>query len=188
MRTRAQAAAEKTSREKASNGQKEVLARGNVRIGTWNIVSARNTRLEGAVRGMKESNVDICFLTETKLTDDKFAKERESCRYSAVATTAVSAGQGGVALVHREGRTWHLEGVRVYGPNVIKAVLVEGKKETTLIGAYIPPSESNGSTVGWIKKACEGDDRPKILLGDLNARLNNPRSCLLYTSPSPRDS
>ena len=55
MRTRAQAAAEKTSREKVGNGQKEVLAMRNVRIGTWNIVSARNTRLEAAVRGMKES-------------------------------------------------------------------------------------------------------------------------------------
>ena len=173
MRTRAQAAAEETSSQKVSNGQNGVLAMSKARIATWNIVSARNTRLEKAIRGMKASNVDICFLTETKLTDDKFARERDG--YVVTATTAASTAQGGVALVHRESRAWHLEGVRIFGPNVIRAVLVEGSRKTTMIGAYIPPNETDGATVGWIEKACEGDERPKILLGDLNVRLNSPR-------------
>ena len=37
-------------------------------IGSWNILSGRNTCLETVLRALSKVGVDICFLTETKLT------------------------------------------------------------------------------------------------------------------------
>ena len=91
-----------------------------------------------------------------------------------VATKAEKATQGGVALVHWTSERWHLEGTKRYGPNVIRTVLVEGDRQTVLVGVYIPPSEgedSVGKTVQWVEAACKEDPRPKIILGDLNASL-----------------
>ena len=38
-------------------------------VGTWNIESGRNTRLETTLRVLSIVKVDLCFLTETKLTN-----------------------------------------------------------------------------------------------------------------------
>ena len=57
-------------------------------------------------------------------------------------------------------------------------MLKSGRKSWTLIGAYIPPSETDGSSIDCIKQAREtaSKTRPVILLGDLNVDLNNIRS------------
>jgi hypothetical protein len=84
-----------------------------------------------------------------------------------------------VALVYRQGsKDWHLEGTKSWGPNVIRTVLVEGDRQTVLIGAYIPPEEDDGTTLQWIRRAYNDkmDTRPTILMGDLNANLNEPAS------------
>ena len=39
-------------------------------IRTWNIQNSRNTRLETALQELSIVGVDVCFLQETKLTDD----------------------------------------------------------------------------------------------------------------------
>ena len=60
----------------------------------------------------------------------------------------------------------------------MRAVLVEGERQTVLLGVYIPPSEdeTDGETVGWIEKAYNDDPRPKILVGDLNVDLEEPKN------------
>jgi hypothetical protein len=53
-----------------------------------------------ALRALGVMNVDVCLLTEAKLTDGVYT--RSSNGYSVVATSAVSHRQGGVALCIRE--------------------------------------------------------------------------------------
>jgi hypothetical protein len=56
---------------------------------------------------------------------------------------------------------------------MIRATLISGSKSWTLIGAYIPPSETDGSTLEFISiaKRTAPSTRPLILLGDLNVNL-----------------
>ena len=48
-------------------------------IGTWNIQSGRSTRLETALRALSIMGVDICFLTETKLTASIYTRFSSGC-------------------------------------------------------------------------------------------------------------
>jgi len=41
----------------------------SIEIGTWNIQSGRNGRLETALRALKMMGLDLALLTEVKLTD-----------------------------------------------------------------------------------------------------------------------
>ena len=61
-----------------------------------------------------------------------------------------------------------MDGTKAFGPNVIRAVLVSGRKRWNVIGAYIPPGEEDGSTLACIEQArrTAPDHRPTILLGD----------------------
>ena len=43
-------------------------------IGTWNIQSGRRTRLEIALQALSIVEVDLCFLTETKLTNGIYTR------------------------------------------------------------------------------------------------------------------
>ena len=151
--------------------------RSSLVLGTLNIYSGTNSRLQMAMRCMEKMSVDIGILTETKITNDMYAKESEG--YEIVCTKARSAHQGGVALFYRK-YSWKfsVEGTKTFGPNVIRAVLVSGRKRWNVIGAYIPPSETDGSTLQYIEEArrTAPDHRPTILLGDFNAVLDNPRS------------
>jgi hypothetical protein len=90
------------------------------------------------------------------------------------APPAASANQGGVALFYRSntGGNWSLEGIRAYGPNVVRATLVSGEERWLIVGAYIPPSETNGETIGFISTAANSSDHILILLGDLNVDLD----------------
>jgi len=120
---------------------------------------------------MKDMNMDFGILTETKLTTDFYAREADG--YTVTATTADSIHQGGVALFHRESEFFVMEGTKAFGPNVIRATLVAGDKKWTVIGAYIPSSETDGSTLALLAKAWRTapTSHEVILLGDLNVDL-----------------
>ena len=145
-----------------------------LRICTLNIVHAGNFRLNAAIHCMEEMNVDVGFLTETKLTSDKHTKSQDGY---VVTATKVAGRTGGVALVHRRAEGWGLESTRIFGENVIKTTLVCGRQRKILIGAYIPPSEEDGTTLGCIQQARDSVRNPNcpiILLGDFNVDLDNP--------------
>jgi hypothetical protein len=65
------------------------------------------------------------------------------------------------------------KGIRAYGPNVVRVVLVSGEQRWLIMGAYIPPSETNASTLDYISEAAESYGHPLILLGDLNFDFDN---------------
>ena len=96
-----------------------------------------------------------------------------------MATKARSAHQGGVALFYRK-YSWKfsVEATKAFGPNVIRAVLVSGRKRWNVIGAYIPPGEEDGSTLAYIEQAqrTAPANRKTIFLGDFDADLDSPRS------------
>jgi hypothetical protein len=80
--------------------------------------------------------------------------------------------QGGVLLFYKTSKHWHVEGTKKYGPNVIRTELVSGSKRSIIIGAYIPPSETDWTTLGWLQKATTvATTHPLILLRDLNVNF-----------------
>ena len=143
-------------------------------IATWNITSGRGARLNGALRALwKMGTVDLCFLTEAKITDGVYT--RHAFSYDVVATHAMSAQRGGVALAYRSSPYWQVESTQCHGPNVISCVLVSGRQRTPLIGVYIPPSDE--TTIEHLERALhrfQGGQAP-IILGDLNTELRAPR-------------
>ena len=85
---------------------------GKIKLATYNIRDGRNVRLEGALRAMKQMNVDLGILTETKFTDG--VHTRFSSGYNVVATRARLRNQGGVALFFKNLEHWHVESVQQF--------------------------------------------------------------------------
>ena len=142
-----------------------------LRIATLNIIDGRKNRLNAALRCMRQMNIDLGILTETKFNTDRYTKAAEG--YKVVGTKAED-GKGGVALIYRDSKGWGLESTQTFGPNVIRTTLVSGGKRWYIIGAYIPPSEVDGKTLDYITQAKEtvsNRNWPTILLGDLNVDL-----------------
>ena len=145
-----------------------------LRLATLNIIDGRRNRLEAALCCMKMSNIDIGLLTETKLPESRHTTYHMGYR---VESTKGGMKTGGVALVYRDSKGWVLESTRCYGPNVIRSVLVSGNRRWNVIGAYIPPSEVDGVTLGWLAQAKEATSNsrwPTIMLGDFNMDVDNP--------------
>ena len=126
-----------------------------------------------ALRSMEQMNVDLGIFTETKLTGGIYP--RHGCGYNVTATEATSPHSGGIALFYRDSDYWQVESIEKHGPNVISFVLVTGRKRIPVVGAYVPPSDTD--TLGFIEQALDrfpGRGKP-LLMGDLNANLLYPR-------------
>jgi exonuclease III len=118
-------------------------------------------------------NMDTVLLKETKLTNDQHTKK--AFGYDVVATKARSKAQSGVALIYRESEYWIIESVRRFGSDVISFQLATGHKGYSCVGGYIPPKDK--SIIESVGKAFDSLPKgPRILLGDLNVNLNNPRN------------
>jgi hypothetical protein len=88
---------------------------------------------------------------------------------------AASKFQGGIALVYRQSAFWKVESIKQFGFNVISFQLVTGCNRISCVGGYIPPTDV--STIKFVNEAYNIPPRgPKLVLGDLNADLNNPRN------------
>ena len=122
-----------------------------ITVATINIRDGKNARLNAACRCLSQMNVGIGVLTETKFMNKKYTKRCEG--YTIKATKAESRHCGGVALIYKKQKTWTLESVKCFGPNVIRATITMGQKRYSLIGAYIPSSETTGQTLDFINKA-----------------------------------
>jgi len=144
-----------------------------ITITTYNVVSARGTRLLQALRAMDDLNTDIAVLTETKLCRGRHA--RKGFGYTVMATDAPSPSKGGIALAWRTtARHWSLEGVRPLSPNSITATLVSGAQRWLLLGTYLTPNAPPDTELDIL----EAEHRryptlPVILMGDLNADIDN---------------
>jgi hypothetical protein len=145
----------------------------SIRIGTYNIMNGRAGNMEGTLWAMNKMNMDIVLLTETKLTNDQYTKR--AFGYDVVATKARSKAHGGVALIYRESEYWIVESVKHFGSDVISFQLATGQKRYSCVGGYIPPKDE--PIIESIGKAFDSLPKgPRILLGDLNVNLNNPRN------------
>ena len=142
-------------------------------IGTFNIMDARGSRLQLACRQLLQHHLDIALLTETKLNGMHTSKWDG---YEIQATRCANQHQGGAAIAAKTSRFWHLEEAKRYGPNAIKTTLVHDKWRTKIIGACIPPSETDLSTTHHIDQALKNESLDRcILLGDLNVNLMKPK-------------
>jgi hypothetical protein len=115
-----------------------------IHLATFNIVSGSTFRLKAALRALSDINIDIALLTETKITTDAYPHHYAD--YTIHATTAVSRHQGGVALCWRTNSSFLVEGISLFGPNVLSFHLVSGRRRWLIIGGYIPPSETDATT------------------------------------------
>ena len=74
----------------------------------------------------------------------------------------------------RNGGAWHLESTKHFGDNVIASTLVMGQERMTIVGVYIPPSETDSRTLHQLEKALKKRrSDTTIILGDLNVELDN---------------
>ena len=143
-----------------------------LKISTLNIQHAGNAKLEAATRCLEQMNMDISVLTETKLPIHNTFK---SSGFDITHTGSRSNSIGGVALCVRPSSWFHVEGTKLHGHNVISTQLVSGRKRWLLIGAYIPPSETDHATIQHIYSAAADAEKyniPTILIGDLNLDLD----------------
>ncbi len=151
----------------------------HITLATYNVVSARKTRLLLALRTMADINTDIAVLTETKLTSGRHAKMGHG--YSVFASSATSPSQGGVALIWRKEMThwtlegmrilsakhWTLEGMRVLLANSISATLISGDQRWLLLSTYILPNVEPDAELNVLEMEASRHPRlPVILLGD----------------------
>ena len=135
-------------------------------------MSGRSNRLEMVCKKLKRYEIDLCILTETKLSGFHTV---ESHDFRIFATKVKNKNKGGVAMLYQRRENFHIESPKCYGENIIKATLIHGGKRTVIIGIYIPPSEVNWETMMNLDKALKNEDSRKcIILGDLNVNLRSP--------------
>jgi len=148
----------------------------HITLTTYNVISARGTRLLEALRAMQELNTDIAVLTEAKVTHNKHA--RQSHGYNVFASLAPSSQQGGVVLAWRsDPKHWILEGMRAISPNSVSATLVSGEKRWLLLGTYLSPNEPPDMELTALEAEYQRNAKlPVILLGDLNVDIDNQNS------------
>ena len=97
-----------------------------IRFGTYNIRNGHNIRLEAALRGMSQANMDLGIPQETKLTDGIYT--HRSASYSVVMTDAPSQHRGGVEIFYHSEPHFAVEAVEKFGPNVIGFQLATGAR------------------------------------------------------------
>jgi len=145
----------------------------HITITTYNVVSARGTKLLEALRAMRDLNTDIAILTEAKLTGGRHARMGHG--YNVFSTDATSPSKGGIALVWRAGpQPWTLEGMRAISANTISATLVTGSQRWLLLGTYLTPNEPPDEELDRIETEFRRHPRlPVIIMGDLNTDIDD---------------
>ena len=145
-----------------------------LRIASYNILTGRRWRLESALRAMDQMGVDFGFFLEAKLTEG--IHTRYSSEYHVLATSAPSPHQGGIAMFYKDSPRWHVESVRYHGPNVMSCMLVTASRRFGVVGAYLPPADTD--TLDYLTAAldCFPRDCIPVVLGDLNVDLDDLRT------------
>ena len=141
-----------------------------LRMITYNVIHAGGNNLNMVLRQMHHMRVDLGFLTETKLSHDKYTR---NCEGYSVFSTRSDGFKGGVALFYRNSPQWTVEGIKAFGPNVLRCSLVSGNRRWTCVGVYFPPSETDGATLNFLEQATQNTRHPLIIMGDFNCDLRH---------------
>ena len=149
------------------------------RICTYNIMHGGGSRLALALKCMSIMNIDFGIFTETKFVNDMYTKQAYG--YDVIATEAKHNNQGGVALFYRKSQHYAFEGLKKYGPNVIRVILVSGRRKWLIIGCYIPPSEEDGETLDYIQDATRDSHKYNNIINRyITSSYNITRSTILF--------
>lgn len=122
-----------------------------------------------AARVMRNLNIDIAILTETRYTAEFYPNTSDG--YSIFMARSISHHSGGIALLTRASRNWHLEDVMVWDENAISSILVSGKLKWILVGAYLPPSADFLPILDKVNEASSSSNFPLIFIGDFNTQF-----------------
>ena len=121
---------------------------------------------------MERMNIDFGFMPEAKITNSIYT--RFAYGYQVLATEAVSPQKGGVVFFSHNRPCFAVESERTHGPNTISFDLVCGSRRSLVIGAYVSPAETDGSTLAAIELAhARHPQLPQILMGDLMSTYGN---------------
>ena len=120
------------------------------------------------VRWVTCTHADLGFLMETKLSHDKCTR---NCEGYSVHSTRSDGFKGGVALFYCNFSQWTVEGIKAFGPNVLRCSLASGNCRWTCVGVYIPPSESDSATLNFLEQVTRAANHPLIVVGDFNCNL-----------------
>lgn len=145
-----------------------------LRIGTYNVRSARGEILELALKALAPMALDVCILSETNLQGFHTKKVQG---FTVVATHTSSERTGGVALIYKSpmNAPWNMESTCTFGKNVVSGIITSGWRHWNLIGVYFPPSLDPAIIIGDLAKAAARSAAPVIICGDLNCRLTGER-------------
>ena len=139
---------------------------------TYNIRDGRRNHLEEASYALLQQNVDIGLLTEAKIpyNNGNPIHTRNCNDYHIFCTYTDGRNQGGLALMWRHDNPkqhWTVESPKRHGPNVLSFLLIHGETRTPVIGAYLPPT--NTDDLPHLEAALQRFPKdPPMLLGDLN--------------------
>ena len=146
-------------------------ARGN-RLATLNIRSATVGGLEVALRELKQGNVDVGVLKETKFMEGVYA--RQGAGYTVCILEAEGRHWGVIPVVWREEAGYQVEGIVNFVPKMVSFLLTSGLQIWYVVGAYVPPNDSQDFHCVEHVLAMAPKRMDVIVLGDLNARLWEP--------------
>ena len=153
-------------RNRKWRNERKIPQHEDIRVRTLNIVSGRGIRLEMACRKLGRYEIDVCILTETKLSGYNTVKSSD---FRIFATKVTNKSKGGVAMLYQKSEHFHIESPKCYGENIVKATIVHGRQRTVILGIYIPPSESDEETIIELDRAMKNEDPNKcVIIGDLN--------------------
>ena len=81
----------------------------------------------------------------------------------------------GIVVVWRDNEGWGVERVQNFVPNMVSFIITSGRKHWYGVGAYV--LHNNLPRTKRIRQAleCGPKGMRKLLVGDLNAYLSNPR-------------
>ena len=118
--------------------------------------------------------MNIAVVQETKISRGMHTKL--SSGYTIMATDVKESRFGGVALMYKKSKLYELEEAKARGPNITTFELATDTDRYFVVGCYIPPCETTGTTLTTIEQAMA--EMPKgcvpLILGDLNVDLANP--------------
>ena len=151
------------------------MVMGALRLCALNILDGRRNRLNAALRCMRQMNIDLAVLSETKFHNGFYTRCAEG--YQVIGSEA-GRDIGGVAVAYRQSDLFSVESPMVFGRNVLRVTLVSGQRRWYVIAAYIPPSETSGATLAMLQRAHRSIPNarwPIIVMGDLNVDTRCPR-------------
>ena len=129
--------------------------------------------MDTTMHALHKGNVGIVVLLETKLT--RGIHTRFSSGYKVWETEAKSRHWGGISIVWMKEWVWEVEGLHLFGPNLVSFTVTSVQKCWYVAGSYVPPN--NQPAVHQVAQALAYGPAGvgNMIFGEINACLAQPR-------------